>query len=123
VKRRVRVLENQLVTYRIAAVERSRIPILTNRLKVIEKHRRLGNLSQADADSAAAAVHFSIGVAAFPSDATTSRDSFSAASRLAASRKIAAVAATARVATMLPRRLRVAGYRAIRWANQWARFA
>jgi glycosyltransferase involved in cell wall biosynthesis len=123
VNRRIRVLQHPLVTYRIAAVERPRIPILTNRLKVIEKHRRLGNLTQADADGASAAVHFAIGVAAFPSDATISRASFSAAGRLAASRKIAAVAAAARAATMLPRQLRVAGYRAIRWANQWARFA
>jgi glycosyltransferase involved in cell wall biosynthesis len=123
VDRHVRVLEQPLVTYRIAAVERPRIPILTNRLKVIEKHLRLGNLKPADASAAAAAVHFAIGVAAFPSDARTSRDNFRAAGEMAATRRIAALAATARAATLLPRQLRVAGSRALTWANRWARFA
>ena len=123
VGRRIRVLDQPLVTYRIAAIERPRIPILTNRLKVIEKHLRLGNLSHADAAAAAGAVHFAIGVAAFPADARTARDNFRAAGEMAATRRIAALAATARAATLLPRQLRVAGSRALTWANRWARFA
>jgi glycosyltransferase involved in cell wall biosynthesis len=123
VDKSVRVLEQPLVIYRIAAQERPKIPILTNRLKVIEKHLRLGHLSRADAAAAAASVHFAIGVAAFPVDAPTSRVNFRAAGKLAATRRVAALAATARAATLLPRQLRVAGARALRWANQWARFA
>lgn len=123
VDRRIRVLEQPLVTYRIAAVERPRIPILTNRLKVIEKHLRLGNLKPADASAAVAGVHFAIGVAAFPADARISRDNFRAAGEMAATRRLAALAATARAATLLPRQLRVAGSRALTWANRWARFA
>jgi glycosyltransferase involved in cell wall biosynthesis len=123
VDKKVRVLEEPLVIYRIAAQERPRIPILTNRLKVIDKHLRLGNLTAADAAEAAASVHFAIGVAAFPSDASRSRESFRAASELAATRRAATLAATARAATLLPRQLRVAGSRALRWANRWARFA
>jgi teichuronic acid biosynthesis glycosyltransferase TuaG len=123
VDRSVRVLQEPLVIYRIAAQERPRIPILTNRLKVIDKHLRLGNLTPADAAAAAASVHFAIGVAAFPSDALMSRANFRAASELAATRRAATLAATARAATLLPRQLRVAGSRALRWANRWARFA
>jgi glycosyltransferase involved in cell wall biosynthesis len=123
VDRRIRVLEQPLVIYRIGAVERPRIPILTNRLKVIEKHLRLGNLKPADASVAAAAVHFAIGVAAFPGDARASRENFRAAGEMSATRRIAALAAAARAATLLPRQLRVAGSRALAWANRWARFA
>jgi hypothetical protein len=111
------------VTYRIAAVERPRIPILLNRLKVIEKHVRLGNIKPDDAAAAASAVHFAIGVAAFPADARVSRDNFRAAGEKAATRSGAALAATARGATLLPQLLRVAAARAITWANRWARFA
>jgi len=123
VDKSVRVLEEPLVVYRIAAQERPRIPILTNRLKVIDKHVKLGNLQPADAAAAAAAVHFEIGVAAFQADVVTSRANFSAASKLAATRRIATLAAAARAATLLPREIRVAGFRALRWVNQWARFA
>jgi glycosyltransferase involved in cell wall biosynthesis len=123
VGRRIRVLEQPLVIYRIGAVERPRIPILTNRLKVIEKHLRLGSLKPADASAAAAAVHFAIGVAAFPGDARASRENFRAAGEMSATRRIAALAAAARAATLLPRQLRVAGSRALAWANRWARFA
>ena len=123
VDKSVRVLQEPLVMYRISTQERPRIPILTNRLKVIDKHLRLGNLTPADAAAAAAAVHFAIGVAAFPADAPTSRANFRAAGELAATRRVAALAATARAATLLPRQLRVAGSRALRWANRWARLA
>ena len=123
VQRRIRVLGQPLVTYRIAAVERPRIPILANRLKVIEKHLRLGNLNPGDAAAAAGAVHFAIGVAAFPGDARASRENFRAAGEMAATRRVAAMAAAARAATLLPRQLRVAGSRALTWANRWARFA
>ena len=123
VDRSVRVLQERLVIYRIAARERPRIPILTNRLKVIDKHLRLGNLTHADAAAASAAVHFAIGVAAFQADAPTSRANFRAASDLAPTKRVAAIAATARAATLLPRQLRVAGSRALRWANRWARLA
>ena len=123
VDRCVRVLEQPLVIYRIAAQQRPRIPILRNRLKVIEKHVSLGNLRPTDAAAAAAAVHFEIGVAAFQADVATSRANFRAASKLAATRRIATLAAAARAATLLPRELRVAGFRALRWVNQWARFA
>lgn len=121
--RSLRVLLEPLVTYRIAAKERPRIPILTNRLKVIDKHLRLGNITPADAAAAAASVHFAIGIAAFPADASTSRANFRAAGELAGTRRVAALAATARAATLLPRQLRAAGSRALRWANRWARFA
>jgi len=123
VDKSVRVLQEPLVIYRIAAKERPRIPILTNRLKVIEKHLRLGNLTPADAAAAAASVHFAIGIAAFPADAPTSRANFRAAARLAATRRVAALAATAGAATHLPRQVRAAGSRALTWANRWARFA
>lgn len=123
VDKSARVLQEPLVIYRIAAQERPRIPILANRLKVIDKHLRLGNLTPADAAAAAASVHFAIGVAAFPADAPTSRANFRAAGELAASRRVAALAAAARAATLLPSQLRVAGSRALRWANRWARFA
>ncbi len=123
VDRRVRVLDQPLVTYRIAAVERPRIPILVNRLKVIEKHVRLGHIKPGDAAAAASAVHFAIGVAAFPADARLSRDNFRAAGEKAATRRGAVLAATARGATLLPRRLRVAAARGLAWVNQWARFA
>jgi GT2 family glycosyltransferase len=123
VDKSVRILQEPLVIYRIAAKERPRIPILTNRLKVIDKHLRLGNLGPAAAAAAAASVHFAIGIAAFPGDAATSRANFRAAGELAASRRVAALAATARAATLLPRQLRAAGSRALTWANRWARFA
>lgn len=123
VDKSIRVLREPLVIYRIAAKERPRIPILTNRLKVIEKHLRLGNLTPADAAAAAASVHFAIGIAAFPADAPTSRANFRAAARLAATRRVAALAATAGAATLLPRQVRAAGSRALTWANRWARFA
>lgn len=123
VDKSVRVLQEPLVIYRIAAKERPRIPILTNRLKVIDKHLKLGNLTPADAAAAAASIHFAIGIAAFPADAATSRANFRAAGELAATRRVAALAATARAATLLPRQLRAAGSRALSWANRWARFA
>jgi glycosyltransferase involved in cell wall biosynthesis len=123
VDKSVRVLQEPLVIYRIAAKERPRIPILTNRLKVIDKHLRLGNLTPPVAAAAAASVHFAIGIAAFPADALTSRANFRAAGELAATRRVAALAATARAATLLPRRLRAVGSRALTWANRWARFA
>lgn len=123
VGKRIRVLAERLVTYRIAAVERPRIPILTNRLKVIEKHRRLNNLNPDDAASAAAAVHFAIGVAAFASDAQMASRNFGEARKLAGSTRLGALANAARAATLLPRRVRSAGYHALRWANQLMRFA
>ena len=123
VDRSVRVLQEPLVIYRIAAQQRPKIPILTNRLKVIDKHVKLGNLTPADAAAGAAAVHFEIGVAAFQADAPTSRANFRAASQLAESRRRAALAATASAATRLPQKLRAAGSRALRWANRWARIA
>jgi glycosyltransferase involved in cell wall biosynthesis len=123
VNKRIRVLQEPLVTYRIAAVERPRIPILRNRLKVIEKQLRLGYLAADDAAAAAAAVHFAIGVAAFPSDAAMSSENFGAARKLASTRRVAVAAAAARAATLLPPRIREASYRAIRWANQLVRFA
>jgi glycosyltransferase involved in cell wall biosynthesis len=123
VDRSVRVLQEPLVIYRIAATERPRIPILTNRFKVIDKHLRLGNLTPDDAAAAAASVHFAIGVAAFQVDAATSRTNFRAAGKLATTRRAAAVAAAARAATLLPRQLRIAGSRAVTWVNRWARFA
>jgi glycosyltransferase involved in cell wall biosynthesis len=123
VDRRIRVLAEPLVTYRIAATERPRIPILTNRLKVIEKHRRLNNLSAVDATDAAAAVHFAIGVAAFASDAATASRNFGEASKLAGSTRLSAMANAARAATLLPQRIRSVGYNALRRANQLLRFA
>lgn len=123
VDRSIRVLHEPLVIYRIAATERPRIPILTNRFKVIDKHLKLGNLTPGDAAAAASSVHFAIGVAAFQGDAPTSRTNFRAAGKLASTRRAAAVAAAARAATLLPRQLRIAGSRAVTWVNRWARFA
>ena len=123
VEKKVRVLKEALVVYRIAAQERPRIPILTNRLKVIDKHQKLGNLPAGDAAAAAATVHFEIGVAAFQADAAMARANFRAAAQLAATKRDAALAATATAATLLPQPLRVAGSRALRWANRWARIA
>ena len=123
VDKRVRVLNQSLVTYRIAAVERPRIPILLNRLKVIEKHLSLGNIDPDDAGAAASAVHFAIGVAAFPADPLFARDNFRVAADKATTRRRAALSRAARAATLLPRQLRLAGSRALAWANRWARFA
>jgi glycosyltransferase involved in cell wall biosynthesis len=123
VDKRIRVLSDPLVIYRIAGQERPKIPILRNRLKIIEKHVKLGNIGPADAAAASAAVHFEIGLAAFQADAVTSRENFRAAGELAATKRDAALAATATAATLLPQPLRVAGSRALRWANRWARIA
>jgi len=120
---RARVIAEKLVTYRIAPSERSRMPILSNKLRLLDKHVRLGHLRPADLAAAARSVHFAMGVATFPTDAFTSRENFRAARKLAPTKSSAAVAAIATAATHLPKPLRFASLRALRWANKWARFA
>src|SRR5258706_3258128 len=120
VNKRVRVVGEKLVTYRIAPSERSRMPILSNKLKLLDKHQRLGHLRPPDVAPAVRSVHFAMGIATFPTDAFTSRENFRAARRLAATKSSAAVAAIATAATHLPTPLSFASLRALRWANRWA---
>jgi teichuronic acid biosynthesis glycosyltransferase TuaG len=117
-----RVVQQPLVTYRIALQERSRLPILANKLKVLEKHVRLGFLDSVSAADAEAEVRFSIGVAAYADDAKLARESFRAASRLTQHRRRGLIAWAARMSTHLPRAARVTGLNALRWANRQARF-
>lgn len=119
---RLRVLAQPLVTYRIAPRERPRLPLLANRLTLLEKHSRAGHLSPDHEAAARGAVHFAMGLAAFTTDAHLARENFRLASGLASSRS-AFAARVAGLATRLPRFIRRPGFRMLSWANRWARFA
>lgn len=120
---RIRVLGTPLVRYRIAPMQRPRMPILENKLKLLEKHRRAGYLNEADAAAATRAVRFEMGTASFTNNPEGSRENFRLARKLGSTAAFSIAAGTAAAATFFPRPVRALAFRTLKWANRRMRFA